>query len=103
MRSVFAILCLLTLCIYIFAVVFAQLLGGTAVGSGKFDSVPGAMNTLMVQVLCGFDADFMNEMLSAGIVYYILFVAYCLLGSLTIMNMLIGILCEVVGAVADAE
>jgi hypothetical protein len=32
MRSVFAILCLLSLTIYIFAIIFAQLLAGTAVG-----------------------------------------------------------------------
>merc|ERR1711865_1297671 len=56
-----------------------------------------------IQILCGFDADFMGEMQETGLSYYLLFILFVLIGSLTIMNMLIGIVCEVVSAVADAE
>lgn len=102
-RSVLSILFLLTLVIYIFAIMFTQLLDGTEVGEGKFGNVPQAMNFLLLQVLCGFDATVVNDMRSAGLVYYFLFLIFLLLASLTIMNMLIGILCDVVSTVASVE
>jgi hypothetical protein len=102
-RSVLSILFLLTLVIYIFAVTFTQVLAGTPVAAGKFDSVPQSMNFLLLQVLCGFDAAFIDSLLTVGFVYYALFLVFLLLASLTIMNMLIGILCDVVATVADVE
>jgi len=102
-RSVLSILFLLTLVIYIFAIVFTQLLSGTPVGAGKFDFVPQSMNFLLLQVLCGFDKEFIQSLLATGAVYYVLFLMFLLLTSLTIMNMLIGILCDVVRCVADVE
>lgn len=106
MRSVFATLCLLFLVIYIFAIIFVQLLSGTALGGTyvhKFDSVPTACNFLLVQVVTGFDADFIDAMLTKGFIYYFLFLVYLLFASMTIMNMLIGVLCEVVSGVAQDE
>jgi hypothetical protein len=62
-----------------------------------------AMNFLLLEVLCGFEIDTVNAMLKEGFIFYILYLTYLLFGSLTIMNMLIGVLCEVVSSVAEVE
>jgi hypothetical protein len=95
MRSVLAVLVLLTLVIYIFAIVFVEL--------GVLDTVPTGMNFLLLQVVCGVDSPFIGKLLGTDWFYYVLFLLYILLANLTIMNMLIGILCDVVSTVADIE
>lgn len=102
MRSVLAVLCLCALVIYVFAIMFTELLAGRdIIPSGVFDNVPESMNTLLRTVLCGPDADFMVTLLDAHWSYYCLFVLFVLITAVTIMNMLIGILCDVVSKVAD--
>jgi hypothetical protein len=103
LRSVMAVLVMLTLVIYVFAILFTQLLSGEAVAKGKFETVPMSMNYLLIQLLCGFDVDFMFGLLHGSLVYYCVFLVFILFASMTIMNMLIGILCEVVAGVSDAE
>lgn len=100
MRSVLAVMSLLMLVIYVFAVVFTMVLAGSAVGSGIFDTVPQSMVTLLLQVLCGADADFMRSLLQAGTVYFVAFFVFLFGSNLTLMNMLIGILCDVVSNVS---
>jgi hypothetical protein len=102
-RSVFATLILLAMAIYVFAIVFRELLTGTQVGEDNFSSVPASMNFLLQQVVCGFDIDVAKSMLEAGWPFYVLFMLYAFLGSFTIMNMLIGVICQVVTDVADIE
>merc|ERR1711974_407662 len=80
-----------------------QLLSGTSFEDDVFESVGTSMNFLLVQVLCGFDSDSFAKMMSAGLPYYLLFVLYQIMSSLTLMNMLIGVLCDVVSTVADVE
>jgi hypothetical protein len=100
-RSVIAVMCLLSLVVYVFAILFTQLLSGTPAGAGIFDNVPEALDSLLLAVLCGPDADMVNKVGSEGITYYLLFVAFILLALFTIMNMLIGILCGVVCEVRE--
>lgn len=102
MRSVLAVMSLLMLVIYVFAVVFTMVLAGSAVGAGIFDTVPQSMVTLLLQVLCGADADFMRSLLEAGTVYFLAFFVFLFGSNLTLMNMLIGILCDVVSNVSAA-
>lgn len=96
LRSVLAVLCLLMLVIYVFAVMFTMTLSGSRVGAGVFDTVPQALNFLLLEVLCGPSADFVLSLLAEGCVYYLMYLAFLLIALLTLMNMLIGILCEVV-------
>lgn len=104
MRSVVAVLCLLGLVIYVFGIIFVELFSGQDDRlKGKFDTVPQSMNFLLTQVLTGFDADFLANICDVGLPYYFMFILYYILASLTIMNMLIGILCDVVATVAEAE
>ncbi|CAK9074142.1 unnamed protein product, partial [Durusdinium trenchii] len=103
MRSTITILALLLIVVYIFAVVFTQLLSGSHVAPGWFDSVPQSMNFLLLQTLAGADVNVINKLLAAGWSYYCLYLCFVFMASLTLMNMLIGVLCEVVNVVAQVE
>jgi hypothetical protein len=103
LRSVMAVLVMLVLVLYVFAILFTQLLQGMEVAKGKFETVPQSMNYLLIQLLCGFDSDFMISLVHEGILYYIVFLVFLLIASMTIMNMLIGILCDVVSSVSADE
>lgn len=105
MRSVVAVLCLLALVIYVFGIIFVELFSGEAGAAvaGKFDNVPQSMNFLLLQVISGFNEDVLRALLDEGWPYYVLFLLFYIFASLTIMNMLIGILCDVVATVAESE
>lgn len=103
LRCMVVALSMLMILIYMFAIVFAESLAGTDEGGGLFESVPQGMNLMLVQVLCGFDADVFATMLNAGPMYYILWLSYVFMASLSLMNILVGILCEVVANTAESE
>jgi hypothetical protein len=103
-RSVCVTLSLLMVVIYIFAILFAQTLSGTEAAEGYFETVPQSMDTLLVQGIFADQADIFGTLRDkAGLIYYLLFLVYMVIGSLTIANMLIGVLCEVVQKTADEE
>ncbi|CAJ1357249.1 unnamed protein product, partial [Effrenium voratum] len=102
-RSVLTTLVLLLLVTYTFAVAMTQLLQGKNIGEGKFDNVPTATNFLLMQTLCGFDANYITGMLHEDAVSFFILLTYQLLGSLTLMNMLTGVMVDVVGTTAQLE
>eukprot|EP00927_Polykrikos_kofoidii_P025277 TRINITY_DN2274_c0_g1_i2.p1 TRINITY_DN2274_c0_g1~~TRINITY_DN2274_c0_g1_i2.p1 ORF type:complete len:730 (+),score=121.52 TRINITY_DN2274_c0_g1_i2:51-2192(+) len=103
-RSVFFTLCLLLTIMYVFGVAFKQLADGTMFGSKHFSTVPQSMFTLLVYgTFLDSVGIFFGELLNEHFALNILFCVFVLLGSLTVMNMLVGVLCEVVSAVAATE
>lgn len=102
-RSVSATMLLLVLIIYIFAVFFTQLLSGTEAGAGCFDTVPEAMNCLLLQGVFADQASFLQNLQQFDIEYYLFMLSYLVFVSLTVMNMLIAVLCEVVSVVAQVD
>jgi len=102
-RSVFATLCLLMIIIYVFALIFTQLMEGSAAAKGCFETVPMAMNCLLLQGVFTEEREFISSMLEVSWVYYLCVLLYLLLGSMTVLNMLIGVLCEVVSVTAESE
>eukprot|EP00401_Gymnodinium_catenatum_P073413 CAMPEP_0117617426 /NCGR_PEP_ID=MMETSP0784-20121206/85586_1 /TAXON_ID=39447 /ORGANISM="" /LENGTH=590 /DNA_ID=CAMNT_0005421267 /DNA_START=84 /DNA_END=1852 /DNA_ORIENTATION=- len=102
-RSVFSTLFLMIVVIYVFAILFTQLLSHDPAGKDCFENVPQAMNCLLIDGVFTDQGDAINKMLEAGPVYYVFMLLYLLIGSCTVMNMLIGVLCEVVGVVAQVE
>lgn len=108
LRSVFFLMVLLLGLVYIFALLFTQLLDGKnqPPGSMAYDSfrtLPRSMNTLL---LAGALPDQSNLVEDAGATHFLLYplmLLYMLLASLTVMNMLVGILCEVVTVVSAVE
>lgn len=103
MRSVSATLMLLVIIIYVFAILFTQLLWNDPVGKGCFETVPMAMHCLLMNGVFSEEKEFIDKMLSRNVLYYVFILCYLLLGSLTVMNMLIGVICEVVSVVARVE
>jgi len=100
-RSVFFTLCLLIFILYVFGIVFTQVTAGAL---EPFSSVGESMHTLLVQGTFLDDlSSLYNEIRESSVLFLMLFYMYVLLSALTVMNMLIGVLCEVVSAVASTE
>eukprot|EP00930_Biecheleria_cincta_P011695 TRINITY_DN11473_c0_g1_i1.p1 TRINITY_DN11473_c0_g1~~TRINITY_DN11473_c0_g1_i1.p1 ORF type:complete len:752 (+),score=177.62 TRINITY_DN11473_c0_g1_i1:36-2258(+) len=103
-RSVFFTVCLLMLLVYVFAIGFTQLLKETSVGDRYYKTLSDGMFTLL------FHACFLNgvpdvarAMFAEHFLIGLLFMVFLIIAPLTVMNMLIGVLVEVVGVVATAE
>lgn len=103
-RSVFSTLVLLVLFMYVFAIVFKQQCAGLPRIEPYFSDIPTAMWNLLI---------FGTFMDNIGIILHGLgqssyamtglFLLFVLIASFTILNMLIGVLCEVVSSVSHAE
>jgi hypothetical protein len=102
-RSVVVVLAMVWLLIYVFAIIFTMGLSGVLTNyrfDSVFDTVPQSMNSLLLQVLCGPDVELMKSLYEYSVVFYIVFLIFILCSNLTLMNMLIGILCDIVSGVA---
>merc|ERR1719362_217777 len=103
MRSVMFTLGLLMVIIYIFAIAFTQLCDETPCAD-VFSSVPDSMHYLLIKGALMDSVSEVTEILQPqSIVLLLVFYMFVLLASLTVMNMLIGVICEVVSAVAATE
>jgi len=103
-RSVVSTLLLLVIIIYVFAILLTQMLSGSTTGQEqKFETVPQSMNTLLLQGVFPDQGDAINALLAESLSYYFILLIYLVVGSLTVMNMLIGVICEVVTVVAQVE
>jgi hypothetical protein len=104
LRSCAFVFFLLFFITYVFGIAFRQLTADSDLGTKYFNSVPKAMYTLWVD---GSLLDAPHEVSVALWDFHpamaFLFWIFGLLSALTVMNMLIGVLCEVVSAVAGAE
>lgn len=102
-RSVSCTLILLIIVVYVYGILFTQLTEGE-IHEEYFDTVLGAMHSLIVY------GTFLDDLASLvfvlekeSLIQLTLFYSFVLLSALTVMNMLIGVLCEVVSGVAAAE
>jgi len=102
-RSVFFTMCLLILVIYVFSIAFTQLLEGTELGEDYFSSVLNSMGTLLLRGTLPDLADITYRIGDEGRFYAFVFVVFIVLSSVTIMNMLVGVLVEVIGLVSSME
>merc|ERR1719454_2680898 len=79
-----------------------QIADGTDLGKEYFKSVPDAMYTLLIHGMVPDIGDVMEEMKQEWHIA-IIFVCFVFFSTFTILNMLIGILCEVVSSVKAVE
>jgi voltage-gated sodium channel len=106
MKSVAYVMALLLLILYVFGIAFTQLAVGMDIGEAYFCNVAHAMYSLLIYATFLDDLSAFTDDLRASdsaaflLILTFLFVA---LAALTVMNMLIGVLCEVVTVVADRE
>lgn len=102
-RSVIFTLILLVIIIYFFAIVFRQLSDDTDLGEQYFRSVPAGMQNLLLDGVLPDQGGFVNDCSRQHFAFGILSLCFILLASMTIMNMLVGVLCEVINVVSSVE
>lgn len=103
-RSVIFTLLLLAILLYIFAIALRQLTEGTPVGEEHFNSILDAMQTLLIDgTLMDSLGPLVRSLGAESPILAVFFWVFVLLSSCTVMNMLIGVLCEVVNGVAEVE
>lgn len=103
LRSVLSTLFLMMVIIYVFAIIFTQLFRGSEEAHGCYDGVLESMNCLMLNVVFPEQQELMARMLELGPMTYLLGIFYLLITGLTVMNMLIGVLVEVVSVTAQVD
>mmetsp|Transcript_24503 Transcript_24503/g.56859 ORF Transcript_24503/g.56859 Transcript_24503/m.56859 type:complete len:795 (+) Transcript_24503:110-2494(+) len=104
MKSLAYTLGLLFVLIYIFAIAFRQLTDGTEVGVLYFGNMFKAAHTLLLDgTLLDSTGTVVQALEKESLALVLVFYVFILLAALTVLNMLIGVLCEVVTAVASAE
>jgi len=105
MRSVGFTLVLLVIVLYVFGIGFTQILKGSVLGSDNFPGVLISMQSLflhctLLDSISDLVAEFINQeqYFALALLY-----SFLILSAITIANMLIGVICEVITAVAAAE
>eukprot|EP00927_Polykrikos_kofoidii_P022264 TRINITY_DN20825_c0_g1_i1.p1 TRINITY_DN20825_c0_g1~~TRINITY_DN20825_c0_g1_i1.p1 ORF type:complete len:730 (-),score=112.16 TRINITY_DN20825_c0_g1_i1:23-2212(-) len=100
-KSVFVTLVLLMFFVYVCAILFRSVTLNTAIGDAYFPRVTTSMLTLLLHgTFLDAVSDVINEFRACEIWYLAQgFVVFIFLSSFTILNLLIGVLCEIVGEV----
>lgn len=107
-RSVVVTLSLMVFLIYIFGIVMTQLTVDTELGERWYTSVPRSMTTLFLHGCFAEDLpnlayDTGGDLPGGHILLAALLMLYVLIASLTVMNMLVGVLVDVVSTVSKVE
>jgi len=101
-RSV-AVFCILWIVLlYIYALILRQIADSTDTKE-LFPSVPQSMASLLLSGLLPAYAEYMDRITGAHFIYGPILFSFIALAVLTLMNMLVGVLVEVVGAIALTE
>jgi len=103
-RSVAYTLGLLMSIIYVFSILLKQLSAGSVVGEAYFPSVAESVYTLLLHgTLLDGVGDVLNDLRTETPLVALVFSLVVFLAALTMMNMLVGVLCEVMSSVAATE
>jgi voltage-gated sodium channel len=102
-RSVIVVFIIWLLVIYLYGMIFRLLTKGQDIGDEYFKSVPGAMNTLLLDGILPDIAPVAHRIGAADPILWLLFLSFVLVAVVTVANMLIGVIVSVVGVVASAE
>merc|ERR1712070_590922 len=76
LRSLGATCSLLCLTLYVFSIMFTQILQGTETGAGLFDTVPQSFNTLLMTGVFTEQKETIQHMLDGSFAYYLLIIGY---------------------------
>lgn len=102
-RSVFFTLVLLLLITYVFSIALSKMSEGTALEDSLFRSLPSSLLTLIVKCVIPDREIFFREVARESWLMGALVLFFVLVGSLIVLNMLVGILVEAVQTVATME
>merc|ERR1712232_1120056 len=100
LRSVLSTLMLMIILVYVFAIVFVQLLADTSARDKGFEDVLGAIYYLIATLAFPDQKPFLDNVLAADKFAFVLALICVALGTLTLMNMLLGAMVEIVSVVA---
>ncbi|CAJ1343356.1 unnamed protein product [Effrenium voratum] len=104
MRAVFFSVILLVLVLYIFGIAFTQLARDSAIAEVYFGSIPDSMSTLLLNgIFLDSVSDVVRDIGKDSFLFSALFIGFVLVATLTVMNMLVGILVEVISVIATVE
>lgn len=103
LRSVASSLLLMVFLVYMFAVIFRFLLVDSPVGDKYFSNTIMSMKWLILIATMPDAMDSVEEVGAQSVVYGILLVLFIGVASLTLLNMLVGVLCEVISGVSGIE
>jgi voltage-gated sodium channel len=107
-RGVSCTLVLLLVIMYVFAIAMTQLSRGTDVGDVYFGTTLDSLYTLFINgcvpdLVDTFDAIKEVDDILLSLSLFFLFLIFVLLSTFTVLNMLVGILCEVVSCISAVE
>ncbi|CAK9082572.1 Ion_trans domain-containing protein [Durusdinium trenchii] len=102
-RSVCVFSLLWAIITYAFAIIMRSLTEGSTIGTTFFKTVPESINTLLLPAVFGANADVINAIAKDNPGLWPIMVFFMALVSVTIMYMLLGVLVDVIGAVASTE
>eukprot|EP00929_Paragymnodinium_shiwhaense_P100328 TRINITY_DN6257_c0_g1_i1.p1 TRINITY_DN6257_c0_g1~~TRINITY_DN6257_c0_g1_i1.p1 ORF type:complete len:712 (+),score=173.95 TRINITY_DN6257_c0_g1_i1:111-2246(+) len=104
MRSVFYVMVLLIVVTYVYGIALVQLSEGTEFGEAYFPDVSLAMYSLIIYgVFLDNLADFCDAVRVESLTILCILCSFVIVACMTVLNMLVGVLCEVVSAVAATE
>eukprot|EP00441_Pelagodinium_beii_P032670 CAMPEP_0197627108 /NCGR_PEP_ID=MMETSP1338-20131121/5804_1 /TAXON_ID=43686 ORGANISM="Pelagodinium beii, Strain RCC1491" /NCGR_SAMPLE_ID=MMETSP1338 /ASSEMBLY_ACC=CAM_ASM_000754 /LENGTH=835 /DNA_ID=CAMNT_0043197731 /DNA_START=57 /DNA_END=2564 /DNA_ORIENTATION=+ len=102
-RSVLVFFALWVIVAYVFAILFRSLTDETDVGTSYFATVPESLNLLLLHGIFGSNANLVIGITAGNPALWPIIVFFMTLVSVTILYMLVGVLVDVIGAVATAE
>jgi len=103
-RAVISTMFLISLIIYVFAILFKNLANGTALEEKYFENIRSAMGWLLLSSVCPDLVDTIQDDFSAQAFYLgVIYFFFVVLISFTVLNLLVGVLVNVVGVVANVE
>eukprot|EP00927_Polykrikos_kofoidii_P057938 TRINITY_DN5218_c0_g1_i3.p1 TRINITY_DN5218_c0_g1~~TRINITY_DN5218_c0_g1_i3.p1 ORF type:complete len:723 (-),score=111.20 TRINITY_DN5218_c0_g1_i3:188-2356(-) len=102
-RSVATTLCLLLVIVYVFSIAFRQVTDGTPMGQRWFKSVPAGMLHLIVYGVVPDVEELLMGLSSESVMSGVLVFTFVLTASITVLNLLVGVLVEAVSVVAMVE
>jgi len=95
LRSVLAATALLCGITYLFAVLFRQLASGTDMGEEFFSSVPLSLYSLLCEAMFPDNAETMTNLGTERWYLGVLFFFFLCMAGLCVLNMLVGVMCDV--------
>merc|ERR1719330_1159753 len=96
-------LAFLVIILYVFSVAFRILCKENSLGDSYFTSVPAGMAALLLPGMLPDSQSHVENMAKEHFMFAVLFMVFIVIASITIMNMLVGVLVEVVSVVAVME
>jgi hypothetical protein len=103
-RSVLSTMVMLCSLTYVFAVMFRDLtVDSDELKHKYFKTVPHSMKSLLFEVCLPDGMIMVNKLGDENMLYGVLGTVFIIASSVTLLNMLIGVLCEVIGVVSQVE